>query len=80
MLAMFLKINFRDKEKWCGHPEVHLKVHGKNDAQNGEGKFTWVSGTTYYGHWKNGTRNGNGVYHYSDNSVYTGTWKRRSLL
>ena len=46
----------------------------KNDNKDGNGTYTWASGSKYVGEWKNGTRDGNGTKTWADGSKYVGEW------
>ena len=41
---------------------------------NGEGVYTWPSGSRYEGTWENGRINGFGTLTYSNNDQYEGEW------
>jgi hypothetical protein len=50
----------------------------RNGLPNGQGKYTWANGDTYFGNWKDGVKNGEGTYTYkrkAADSVVTGIWE-----
>ena len=65
--------------KWFknGNKKTDEKYVGeiRNGLPNGQGTFTWSSGSKYVGEFKDGKRNGQGTFTLPDGSMYVGEWK-----
>ena len=51
----------------------------KNGKPDGQGTFTWISGTKYVGEWKNGKMHGQGTKTWPDGVKYVGEWKNDEM-
>ena len=47
----------------------------KNGNKHGQGKATWVSGSSYSGEYRDDKRNGKGIFTYADGRIYEGIFK-----
>ena len=58
--------------KWAGQKYVG---EWKNDNKDGNGTYTWASGSKYVGEYKNGSRHGQGTHTRANGTiVHSGEW------
>ena len=56
--------------------ELYLGDHGMKVVQHGQGKQTWIDGSSYEGQWVDGLQEGDGKQKWPDvDSEYQGEWK-----
>ena len=64
-----------DKELLHGLMEKKYVGEFKEGKRNGQGTFTWPSGTKYVGEFKNGKMHGKGILTSPDGKKYVGEFK-----
>ena len=62
--------------KGVGEKDTHPVYKGEveNGVPNGQGTFTFISGSKYVGEWKNGEPYGQGTFTFLDGWKYEGGW------